>query len=330
MRYLIVGLLTACVLFTPDSDLYAEAPDGSPANPAVVKELNVLFIGNSYTARHNLVEVVGALTKAGQPDVTMNVKSVIYGGRRLVDHWRLGTPNIVKSASVTEGEIRATAKRLQAAFDKDAKDKYAKYAAERQRKLLQQLDESRTTWDVIILQSYRDDLEGDPSLYAQYAPKFAELAKAQGAKVVLYETTPTTQNAKPLEQAPDSKPVMQKARAIADLANQIDASVAPMSLIGLKCQTERPDLTLRFVNDAHLNQTMAYLSACALYAAIFDADPRGLDVRSITDIRYWQDKDRTRDRDNLPITKVFSDQDRSDLQRIAWEGYQQMKQMRGK
>ncbi len=37
----------------------------------------------------------------------------------------------------------------------------------------------------------------------QYAPKFAELIKAQGGRVVLYETTPTTQNAKPLSAPPD-------------------------------------------------------------------------------------------------------------------------------
>ena len=116
---------------------------------------------------------------------------------------------------------------------------------------------------------------------------------------------------------------MNKARAIASLARQCDATAAPMSLVALKCQTQRPDLTLRFVNDAHLNQTMAYLTACTLYAAIFDADPQGLKVNTVTDIRYWQNKDRTKDRDNKPIKKVFVDQDRTDLQRIAWEGYQE-------
>ncbi|MCA9139829.1 MAG: hypothetical protein KDB00_23815 [Planctomycetales bacterium] len=325
MRYLIVFLASSCVFLSPRVAYPADPPEVASAN-----ELNVLFIGNSYTARHNLAEVVQSMTRAGQPGVKMNVKSVIYGGRRLVDHWRLGTQNIVTSSSVTEDEIRATAKRLEDDFKKDPDDKYAKYAAQRQRKLIGELDESRTTWDVIVLQSYRDDLDGDHSLYCEYAAKFAELAKPQGAKVVLYETTPETQNAEPLDAAPDSEPVMKKAKSIATLANQIDAAVAPMSLVGLKCQTQRPDLTLRFVNDAHLNQTMAYLSACAIYAAMFDADPRGLDVRSITDIRYWQDKDRTKDRDNLPITKVFSVQDRSDLQRIAWEGYQEMKQMRAR
>ena len=90
-----------------------------------------------------------------------------------------------------------------------------------------------------------------------------------------------TQNAKPLKSAPDPVPVMKKARAMASLANRIDASVAPMSLVGLRCQSQRPDLTLRFINDAHLNKTMAYLTACSLYAALFDRTPEGLPIDSI-------------------------------------------------
>ena len=125
---------------------------------------------------------------------------------------------------------------------------------------------------------------------------------------------------------------MKKTYAIAALADQIDASVAPMALVALKTQTERPDLTLRFINDAHLNKTMAYLTACTLYAALFDRTPEGLPIDSITDIRFWQrpDKsfDRTKDRDQQPIKQTFSAKDRSDLQRIAWESYSEFERLR--
>ncbi|QDV82676.1 hypothetical protein [Planctomycetes bacterium TBK1r] len=300
-----------------------------PSTQQAAKTLNVLFIGNSYTARHNMADVVKAMVEEGQPGVKLEAKTVIYGGRRLADHWRLGSQNFIRSSTLTADQIKATIKDLEVQLRQDPRDKYAKYAVERQRKLLNDYETTRTRWDVVVLQSYRDDVEGGPSsLYAQYAPKFAELVHAQGGKVVLYETTPTTQNDKPLTGMPDAEPVLEKAEAIAALADKIDAEVAPMSLVALECQRQRPDLTLRFVNDAHLNQTMAYLTACTLYAAILDADPRRLKLDSITDIRYWQNKDRTKDRDNLPIKKVFSDQDRADLQRIAWEGYQAMKQMR--
>ncbi len=213
--------------------------------------LNVLFLGNSYTARHNLATVVKAMAEAGNPDLTFNPTAVIYGGRRLGDHWALGTQNIVKLHSLAATEQKATIASLEKAA-RDSNNRYANAALSRHRKLLAELDWGRTKWDVVVLQSYRDDLGDDESLYAQFAPKFTALAKAQGARVILYETTPTNQNAKPLTF--DPAPVMKKARSIAGLANRMDASVTPMSLVGLRCQTLRPDLTLRFINDAHLTR----------------------------------------------------------------------------
>ncbi|MCB1276154.1 hypothetical protein [Prosthecobacter sp.] len=294
------------------------------------KTLNVLFIGNSFTARHNLSTVVKEMAEAGNPGLTFNRTDVIYGGRTLKDHWRLGTQNIVKQSTLTEVEEKATIAALEKDVAANPKDKYAPSALERHRALLPKIEANRQPWDIVVLQSYRDDIEGDPTLYAEYAPKFAELIKAQGARVILYETTPTTQNDKPLTAAPDAAPVLAKERAIAAVANKIEASVAPMALVAQRCQTERPDLTLRFVNDAHLNQTMAYLTACTLYAALFEKSPVGLPVNSITDTRSFEGErnDKTKDRDGNPITRQFSDKDRADLQRIAWEGWSEFQKLR--
>jgi hypothetical protein len=189
------------------------------------------------------------------------------------------------------------------------------------------LDSPRQKWDIVVLQSYRDDLEGDRSLYAEYAPKFAELVKAQGARVVLYETTPDTQNEKPLATPPDPAPVLEKARAIAALARRIDATVVPMSVVALRSQTVRPDMTLRFINDGHLNQTMAYLTACTFYGALFDRSPEGLPVDRVTDIRFLDDAHQDKDRDGGPITRTFSAKERADLQRIAWDGLKQFRKI---
>ncbi|MDB6006567.1 MAG: hypothetical protein JWR15_3554 [Prosthecobacter sp.] len=293
------------------------------------KTLNVLFIGNSFTARHNLSTVVKAMAEAGNPGLTFNRTDVIYGGRTLKDHWRLGSQNIVKQSTLTEAEEKATIAALEKDFVDNPKDKYAPSALARHRDLLPKLEANRKPWDIVVLQSYRDDIEGDPTLYAEYAPKFAALAKAQGARVILYETTPNTQNPKPLTKAPDPAPILAKEHAIAALAKRIDASVAPMAFVAQRCQTQRPDLTLRFVNDAHLNQTMAYLTACTLYAALFNQSPVGLPIDSITDIRTIEDgsNDKTKDRDGGPITRKFSDQDRTDLQRIAWEGWSEFQKL---
>jgi len=293
-----------------------------PAHAGAEETLNVLFIGNSYTGRHNLSTVVKEMAEAGNPGLSFEVTTVIYGGRTLADHWRLGTQNVVRLNTLTEGEQQATIASLEKALAENPKDKYAKSALGRHRKLLADLGnaEPHPKWDVVVLQSYRDDLDDGPRSYAQYAPRFVKLVKAQGARALLYETSPLTQNARALASPPASDAVAKKAGEIAALAKRLDVEVAPMSLVAHRCQIERPDLTLRFINDAHLNHTMAYLTACTIYGALFEKSPLGLPIDSVTDIRFFEDKDKTRDRDGGPITRVFSDKDRADLQRIAWEG----------
>lgn len=303
----------------------------SAAEPSVQtakqKKLNVLFIGNSFTAGHNLAQVVKAMAEAGDPDLAFDVTTVIYGGRRLVDHWRLGTPNFVKISTLTAEEEQATIRSLEEMIAKDPKDKYAPSALARHRQLSKSLDAQRKKWDLVVLQSWRDDLEGDKSLYVQYAPKYAELIKAQGGRVVLYETTPTTQNSAPLTAPPDPAPVTAKAKTIATLAKQLDAIAVPMSMVALRCQTIRPDLTLRWVKDGHGNQTMGYLTACTFYAALFNRSPEGLSIDTVNDNRTTKDGKPALDPDGGPYKRTFSDKDRADLQRIAWEGLKQFQKI---
>jgi hypothetical protein len=315
---LIIGLLLTTNLTVPEATAAANKK----------KSLNVLFIGNSYTARHNLAKVVKSMTEAGNLGLTFNISSVIYGGRTLSDHWRLGTQHIVNQHATARGDIEASIASLKKAV-KDPKDKYAKAGLKRMQALVKDFETNRSKWDIIVLQSYRDDQKGAESRYMQYAPRYAGLAQQQGARVILYVTTPTTQNAKPLESTPDKAPILKKTRSIAKLANTIGADVAPMALVAHRCQSQRPDFTLRFINDAHLNKTLAYLSACTIYAAIFETSPQGLPIDSITDIRFFGN-DKTKDRDGQPITRKFNDQDRADLQRIAWESWQEFQKLRAK
>ncbi len=291
------------------------------------RTLNALFIGNSFTGRHNLSQIVKAMAEAGDPNLRFEVTTVIYGGRTLKDHWRLGTQNFVRIAALTAEEERLTIKSLDETVAKDARDNSAQAALGRHRELLKSLAAPHRKWDLVILQSYRDDGAGDASAYVEYAPKFAALIKAQGGRVVLYETTPDTQNATPLTTAPDRAPIVAKARTIAALARRIDATVVPMSMVALHCQMVRPDLTLRFVNDGHLNQTMAYLTACTFQAALFGRSPEGLPVATVTDTRFFDATHKDQDRDGKPITRTFSVKERLDLQRIAWEGFQEFRKI---
>ena len=292
------------------------------------KTLNVLFIGNSFTGRHNLSQVVKVMAEAGNPGLRFDVTTVIYGGRTLKDHWRLGTQNFVKLPTLTAEDVRATLKTLEETVAQNPKDNFAQSAIGRQRQLLASLDSPRRKWDVVVLQSYRDDTQGEASTYLEFAPKFAALVKAQGARVVLYETTPDTQNATALTAPPDSRPILAKERLIASLAQRLDAAVVPMSMVAWRCQTVRPDLALRFVNDAHLNQTMAYLTACTFYAALFGRSPEGLPIDSVTDTRFLDNGHKDKDRDGGPLQRAFAPKERADLQRIAWEGYGEFQALR--
>lgn len=330
MRLLQTHCLTHCVFYA--LVLIGNWCAAQESQPTRIESLNVLFIGNSYTARHNLADVVKALAEEGNPKLSFNPTTVIYGGRTLADHWAMSTQNVVSLHSLTEDRQKSTVASLESTLEKDPENRNVKSALTRHRELLNQLQSGylrRKKWDIVILQSYRDDLEGDNSRYAQYAPKFSDLAKAQGARVLLYETTPTTQNDKPLTAAPDAASIKKKSKEIAALANRLQASVAPMSSVAHQCQVERPDLTLRFINDAHLNQTLAYLTACTIYAAIFEKSPEGIAVDSVTDIRFLDnDRKSNKDRDGNPITKIFSAKERADLQRIAWESWSEFERRR--
>ena len=329
MNYLLA--LPRCVVaFAAGLALHVTEGRSAPAKDQPT--LNALFIGNSFTGRHNLTAVIKAMAEAGNPGLRFNVTTVIYGGRTLKDHWRLGTQNYVNLATVTPAEVRTSIAEFERLAAKDPSDVLAKTAVTRQQALLAMLGRPRHKWDIVVLQSYRDDLEGEASSYAEYAPKFAALIEAQGGRVVLYETTPDTQHATPLTAAPDPQPVLAKARLLAALAQRTGAVVVPMSMVALHCQTVRPDLTLRFVNDGHLNHTMAYLTACTFQAALFDRSPEGLPVTEVTDTRHWEKdgKDKTKDRDGGPIKRTFTAKERADLQRIAWEGFRKYRELAGR
>jgi hypothetical protein len=302
---------------------------------AETRELNVLFIGNSFTARHELTRVIKSLAEEGQPGLSFNVTAVIYGGRTLAHHWELQTPNFIRQATIRAAEVQASITVLKADLEKRRQAEketgttrptggttlqHVTGAVRNQEKLAATLAEPRRKWDIVVLQSYLDDLDvGGRSPFFEFAPKFAAMAQAEGARVILYETTSATQHAKPLTAPPDAAPVLAKAAAIAALAKRIGAEVVPMSLVALRCQQARPDLTLRFVNDAHLNQTMAYLTAGTFYGTLFHRSPEGLTFGTVTDNRF-DDQHKDKDRDGGSLTRIFSAKDRADLQRIAWEG----------
>lgn len=281
--------------------------------------INALFIGNSYTFRHNLPEIVKKLAEEGNPGLCFNTSSVTYGGRILKDHWRLKTQNFINCKSLSIEEQNSTIKYLEEIISEDSSDNFAVSALALHKKLLIKITSGKIEkWDVVVLQSYRDDLNEKDSLYFRYASLFADLIKKQGGEVVLYETAPTLQNSSALKSPPVKDDIVIKEKRFALLAKQLDATVIPMSLVAFTCQTQRPDLTLRYVKDGHPNQTMAFLTANTFYSALFGRSPEGMLLDRVKDTKPL-DGFPELDPNGEPLEKVFSDELRTELQRIAWQ-----------
>src|SRR4051812_27774482 len=85
----------------------AVAADPRPAVTPDSGTVHVLFIGNSFTGRHNLSALVKAMMEAGNPNVTFDVTTVIYGGRTMADHWRLHSQNFINFEKLTVDQEEA-------------------------------------------------------------------------------------------------------------------------------------------------------------------------------------------------------------------------------
>jgi len=73
---------------------------------------------------------------------------------------------------------------------------------------------------------------------------------------------------------------------------------------------------------------MGYLTACTFYAALFNRSPEGLPIDTVDQNARSKDGKPAQDPDGGPLKRTFSDKDRIDLQRIAWEGLKQFQQVK--
>lgn len=295
--------------------------------------IKMLFVGNSFTGMHDVPLLVKQLCENGQADAKVNYLRALSGGKRLRDHWeRYGNQIYLTLPERSAEQLERNCVEMSKALaEQKASDKKAGHTPYRQRianyqEWLKWMSESEATphLDYVVLQSHKDETGGLESLYAQYARKFAELAKKHGTRPILYVTAIDEQNAKPLTKPVDANPIMEKARYQAALANELDAKIVPVPLAVLKFQRKRPDLTLRYSTDTHLNQMCAYLTACCFYAVLFDKSPVGLTVREINS-PFLRNK---KDPDGNPRNVVFPDDVALALQESAWEAVNEMKALR--
>ena len=127
-------------------------------------------------------------------------------------------------------------------------------------------------WDVVVLQEHSMGPIDDLKSMKQYAGKFHEMIKKQGARTVLFMTW-----------ARQDKAATQRRIAIAyeETAKELGASVAPVGLAWQKALSGNKPLTLHAADKKHPNELGSYLTACVFFAALVDPKTDGLPGRLV-------------------------------------------------
>lgn len=346
----------------------ASAMCGIAAEPEKPVTQSFLFIGNSFTFRHELKDVFQTLAQEGNPGMNFITERITYGGRDMFRHFELfRSQDLLRIQSLSDDEIRRSIGEMDAlakataepefytgywknidssalkpweeyeAASSDAKPARAK--APPRKKASQWNGDQKAiktaianheewmanrknyppTWNYVVLQSWQDMSANPGTGYMKYASKFAEVAKQQNTKVILYITAPYSQNMEPVTEPLEKERALQELHIASDLAKQIGAIVVPVPLAVYRLQKSGTSLTLRYKNDGHPNQCGAYLTACLLYAAVFNKSPEGLPLSQVVETKIVDPNKPNSDPDGNPITRVFTDAERTLMQRTAWE-----------
>ena len=343
----------------------------SRTNSAESPTQNFLFIGNSFTMRHELPQLVSTLAMEGNPGSKVATEIVGYGGRNLFQHWEcfrsydrltVSTATVEQIAQQNASLNELAQMKTEPAFytefwnDLGKNSFYAKFSKKTEadwaadRKLIKSAASKHDHWnkakptepqkfDYVVLQSWKDVGDTPEVGYFKYAAKFAEAAKPKGARPVLYLTAPFAHNDAPVNGAVAREQAVGECRAAHAFAGTIDAIVVPVPLaITLAQDSQEPvarTLTYRYKNDFHPNNTMAYLTACTFYAALYGKSPEGLTFNKVSEnksqnihgeaVRVNAKNKALSDLvnpDGGPIETVFSDEERLFLQKTAWQAVQ--------
>ncbi|MEO2040763.1 MAG: hypothetical protein ABGW79_02805, partial [Pirellulales bacterium] len=306
------------------------------------KKLNVLFLGNSFTARHDVAGLVEKILEEGDPTTDVQVQRIIYGGQNMFKHSTYYfSQSFIEQSTLSNKQINERIAKMKEFIKSDTPPNpeewqqhqaalgksypFAKIhshiasAIKNHEALLR--DNPKTKWDYVVLQSWRDVSDQPNQAYERYATKLAEIAKAQGADVILYMTSPETQNKDPVTEpynvASADRDTVVGRRMKKGLQPK---AVIPVPLAIKNIQTGDADkpgtgLVFRYHNDGHPNQTCAFLVANLFYAAITGKSPEGLTFNSVTENKLKNGKDP----DGGEPTVVFDNKEKTYLQRMAYE-----------
>ena len=332
------------------------------------KQQNFLFVGNSFTMRHELPAIFASISNEANPASLVQTEIVGYGGRTLFHHWecfrsydRILINNLSQTDfdnTILELEKLNTSQEAPSFYtnywhklgQNEFYSKYvknSKHSWEDDKNIIKSAISKHKTWysdkknsidkfNYLVLQSWVDMADDFQSGYFKYASLFAGMAKANNIKTILYITAPYAHNESPVTQAVAKEQAFGECRAAFKFSKQIDAIVVPVPLaITLAQESKEPiarTFTFRYKKDFHPNQTMAYLTACTFYAAVYGKSPEGILFNKVTEtksqnIHGEQVAANSSDTkmsnlvnpDGGPLEVFFTDEQRLFLQRIAWK-----------
>jgi hypothetical protein len=322
---------------TLDGSLFLAA-ENADVTPEAAEVCKILFLGNSFTARHDVAGLVETILEEGDPNIDVQVQRVIYGGQNMFKHSTyyfsqtflqqsiLTNKEIGERINLMKGYLTAEKPPNPIEWDQHwaslgkTNEPFAVIhghlvkAIKAHEALLQ--DNPRIEWDAIVLQSWRDVSDHPNQGYERYATKLAEMAAAQGTEVILYMTSPETQNEVPVSEPYNSA----SAERDTAVGRRMKATLKPRAVIPVplairKIQEGGTDLVFRYQNDGHPNQTCAYLVANLFYAALTGKSPEGLVFNAVVETKLKDGKDP----DGGAAKVLFEGETKAYLQRMAHE-----------
>ncbi len=313
------------------------------AVPSSAEELNILFLGNSFTARHDIAGLVEQILEEGDPTTDVQVQRVIYGGQNMFKHSTYYfSQSFIEQSTLTNVQINDRIATMKGFLKSDTAPNPEEWeqhwaalgktdvpfadihsnitrAIKNHEALLR--NNPKTEWDYVVLQSWRDVSEQPNQGYERYATKLAKIVKARGAEVILYMTSPETQNQNPVTEPYNVASAERDTAVGLRMAKALQTkAVIPVPLAIKNIQTGDGDkpgsqLVFRYHNDGHPNQICAFLVANLFYAAITGKSPEGLAFNSVTETKLKEGKDP----DGGEPTVVFENKEKAYLQRMAFE-----------
>jgi len=226
------------------------------------KHERFLFIGNSFTMRHELPTIFANISNEGNPESLVETEIVGYGGRCLFHHWEcFHSYNRIMMNKISQPDFDNTILELeklnksqevpsfytnywQELGQNEFYSKYVKksnHSWEDEKNYINNAISKHKTWyknknntidkfNYLVLQSWIDVTDDFQSGYFKYASLFASIAKANDIKPILYITAPYAHNESPVTNAVAKERAIGECRAVFNFSKSIDAIVVPMPL----------------------------------------------------------------------------------------------------